>query len=117
MGGDLVKQKDGGCTRELGREPRVGQHKAEQQCLLLAGRAACGGHGLRLMAHQHVREMRTFKRPARSTVAAALGTQAQAKVFLHVDCGAAIEDTLDIAGESELSLWEGSFSRALEHGG
>ena len=46
MGGNLVEQQDRRSAAPFGHQFGMGQHEAEQQCLLLAGRSARRGLGL-----------------------------------------------------------------------
>ena len=85
LGGDLVEKDERRRAREAGDEARMGENEAEQQGLLLAGRAQAGGHLLWPVDDDEVRGVRTFGGASGGAVtAAATGQNAVLDVF-HVE--------------------------------
>ena len=69
MGGDLVEQDDRRHAGETRDKTGMGEHDAEEQRLLLAGRGVGGGDALRPMDDGKIGEVGSLKRAASRTVA------------------------------------------------
>jgi hypothetical protein len=82
MGGNLVEEQDRRFAAALGYEDGMGEHQAEQQRLLLAGRGARGGHALAAMGDGQILPVRAFGRTSRRNVARAIVAQHCAKLRL-----------------------------------
>ena len=71
MGGDLVEQGDWRQARHVGHETRMGEHKADEQRLLLASGGLRGRRGFRTVKNPQIRQMRADQRAAGCGVPAA----------------------------------------------
>ena len=70
MRGHFVEQRQRRHAAHFGDQPRMGEHQADQQRLLLAGRGLRGGRPLGAVPDQEVGDMRTDQRATGSGVAA-----------------------------------------------
>ena len=102
MGGDLVEEDHRGLAGELRHEARLGEHQADEQRLLLAGRAGLRRHLLRRVTNEKIGEMRAEEGAAGGGIARALGGEECAIAILDLAGGAAVEVALERAGEGDL---------------
>lgn len=82
MGGDFVEQQHRGVAGHIPDEPCMREHQADEQRLLLAGRATLGLDVLFPVADQEIAAVRPVQRAARGRIAGtALGEHCQISLF------------------------------------
>ena len=102
MGGDLVEENDRRLAGEPRHEPRLREDEADEERLLLAGRAALRRHLLRAVADEEIGEMRPEEGASGSGVARALGAKERAIAVLDLAGGVGVEVALERPFERDL---------------
>src|SRR5689334_23195950 len=87
MRGNFVEQQNWRVAGQVADEASMGEDKADQQCLLLAGRTTLRLHVLLEVAHQQIGPMRTIKRTPGGRVAITAFAQHLGIAVLEIDGG------------------------------
>ena len=85
MRDDLIQQQHRCKARHFRQQPRMRQHQADEQRLLLAGRGFGGGDALACMDDGEIGEVRAVERASGGGVARAIVAQGRTVAILHLD--------------------------------
>ena len=97
MGGDLVEEDHGRLPGHVGDEAGLGEDEADEQRLLLSGRAGFRRHVLGAMADEEVGAVRADQRPPGHGVALAVLAEELPVALLDLARGEAVEVALEAA--------------------
>ena len=101
MGGDLVEQDQRRDPAHRPHQPGMGQHEADQQRLLLAGRGGRRRHVLGAVAHDEVAGLRPRQGAPGRTVPRAAAREGEAEAILRLDRRPDRDEVVEVAFEPQ----------------